>query len=122
VAAFSKSAAPKGAAEPKAQKKDQKKIQINEFIFKNGKVAVSAALFGAKPITISLPDIHLKDIGKDSGGVTPDTAAAEVFKAIDQAVVQSVTKSAEDAAKNITRAAEGAVAPIGESIKGLFKK
>lgn len=122
VAAFSKSVTPKGAAEPKAEKKDQKKVQINDFIFKNGKVTMSTSMLGGKPITVSLPDIHLKDIGKDSGGVTPDTAAAEVFKAIDKAVVQSVAKGAGEAVKNIEKQAGEVGSQVGETVKGLFGK
>ena len=122
VAAFSKSVTPKGSAEPKAEKKGQKKVQINDFLFKNGKVTMSTSMLGGKPITVSLPDIHLKDIGKDSGGVTPDTAAAEVFKAIDKAVVQSVAKGAGEAAKNIEKQAGEVGSQVGETVKGLFGK
>jgi len=122
VTAFSKSVTPQGSAEPKSQKKDQKKVQINDFIFKNGKVTVSSSMLGGKPITISLPDIHLKDIGKDSGGVTPDTAAAEVFKAIDKAVVQSISKSAGEAVKSIESGAGEVGSKAMEGVKGLFGK
>jgi hypothetical protein len=124
VAAFSKSVAPKGAAEPKSQKKDQtqKKVQINDFIFKNGKVMVSSSVFGGKPVTISLPDIHLKDIGKDSGGVTPETAVAEVFKAVDKAVVQSISKSVGEAVKSLGSSTGKTESQLVEGVKGLFGK
>ena len=124
VAAFSKSVAPKGAAESKSQKKDQtqKKVQINDFIFKNGKVMVSSSVFGGKPVTISLPDIHLKDIGKDSGGVTPETAVAEVFKAVDKAVVQSISKSVGEAVKSLGSSTGKTESQLVEGVKGLFGK
>lgn len=124
VAAFSKSVTPKGAAESKSQKNDQtqKKVQINDFIFRNGKVMVSSSMLGGKPIKISLPDIHLKDIGKDSGGVTPETAVAEVFKAVDKAVVQSISKSAGEAVKSIGGSAGMTESQLIEGVKGLFGK
>ena len=124
VAAFSKSVAPKGAAESKSQKKDQtqKKVQINDFIFRNGKVMVSSSVFGGKPVTISLPDIHLKDIGKDSGGVTPETAVAEVFKAVDKAVVQSISKSVGEAVKSLGSSTGKTESQLVEGVKGLFGK
>jgi len=124
VSTFAKSAAPHGAGESKAQKKSstQKKVEIDDFIFKNGKATVSASMLGGKPITISLPDIHLKDIGKSSGGVSPETAAAEVFKAVEKAVAQSVSKSAGEAAKSIGSAAGKSESQAVEGIKGLFGK
>ena len=124
VAASSKSVAPKGAAESKSQKKDQtqKKIQINDFIFRNGKVTMSASMLTGKPITISLPDIHLKDIGKNSGGVTAETAAAEVFKAIEKSVAQSASKAAGEAAKGMGSEAGKSGSKALEGVKGLFGK
>jgi hypothetical protein len=124
VAAFAKSVTPQDTAAPKPQKKDstQKKIQINDFIFKNGKATVSSSMLQGKPLTISLPDIHLRDIGKEAGGVTPETAAAEVFKAINKAVLQSVSKGAEEAVKSIGKGAGEAGSKAVEGVKGLFGK
>ena len=129
VAAFGKSVAPKDAAESKSPKKDptQKKVQINHFIVKNGQVKLSASMLKGKALTVRLPDLHLRDIGKESGGVMVQQAAAEVLMAINKSVVQSVAGSgkllekaaeaAEEAAKNIGGEAGKAV----EGIKGLFK-
>jgi len=126
VAAFDKSVAPKDAAESKSQKKDptQKKVQINHFIVKNGQVNLSASMLKGKALTVRLPDLHLRDIGKESGGVMVQQAAAEVLMAINKSVVQSVAgsgklleKAAEEAAKGLGSEAGKAV----EGIKGLFK-
>src|SRR3989449_3627685 len=113
VAAFGKSVAPKDAAESKSPKKDptQKKVQINDFILKNGKVTMSTAMLKGKALTVRLPDLHLRDIGKESGGVMVQQAAAEVLMAINKSVVQSVAGSG----KLLEKAAEAA----GESAKGL---
>jgi len=129
VAAFGKSVGTKGAGESQSQKKDptQKKVQINHFIVKNGQVKLSASMLKGKALTVRLPDLHLRDIGKESGGVAVQQAAAEVLMAINKSVVQSVAGSgkllekaaeaAEEAAKNIGGEAGKAV----EGIKGLFK-
>ena len=133
VATFGKSVAPKEGAESKSQKKDptQKKIQINEFILKNGKVTMSASMLKGQPLTIPLPDIHLRDMGKESGGVTVQKAAAEVFGAINKSVVQAVASSGKLLEKGIGAAGEvakGLGSETGkagskavEGIKGLFK-
>jgi hypothetical protein len=133
VTAFGKSATPKGAAESKSPKKDptQKKVQINHFILKNAQVNASASMLKGKALTIPLPDIHLRDIGKESGGVTVQKAAAEVIVAINKSVVQAVASSgrllekgigaAGEAAKGLGSEAGKAGSKAVEGIKGLFK-
>jgi hypothetical protein len=134
VAAFGKSVTPKDAAESKSEKKDagQKKVQINHFIVKNAQLNVSASMLKGKTMTISMPDIHLKDIGKDSGGTTIGKASAEVFAAINKSVVQAVAGSGkflEKGAEVVGEAAKSAGSEAGkagskavEGVKGLFGK
>jgi hypothetical protein len=134
VSAFGKSVAPKDAAESKSPKKDptQKKVQINHFIVKNAQLNVSASMLKGKPLTVPMPDIHLRDIGKESGGVTVQTATAEVFAAINKSVVQSVSgagKFLEKGAEAVGEAAKSAGSEAGkagskavEGVKGLFGK
>ena len=69
------------------------KVVISDFYIKGGKVNVSASLFKGKTMTTPLPDIHLTDIGKDSGGATP----AEV---VDQ-IITAITKSSSGAASSL---------------------
>ena len=134
VAAFGKSVASKEAAESKSQKRDptQKKVQINDFILKNGKVTMSATMLKGQALAIPLPDIHLRNIGKESGGVTVQKAAAEVFAAINKSVVQAVASSgkllekgveaAGEAAKGLGSEAGKSGSKAVEGIKGLFGK
>src|SRR3989454_65873 len=126
VAAFGKSVGTQEGAESKSQKKDptQKKVQINHFIVKNGQVKLSASLLKGKALTVRLPDLHLRDIGKESGGVTVQKAAAEVFAAINKSVLQSVASSGKLLEKGAEEAAKGLGSEAGkgvESIKKLFK-
>jgi hypothetical protein len=130
VTAFGKSVAPKEGAESKSQKKDptQKKVQINHFIVKNAQVYASVSMLKGKALTIRLPDIQLRDIGKESGGVTVQKAAAEVIVAINKSVVQAVASSGkllEKGAAAVGEAAKGLGGEAGkavEGIKGLFGK
>jgi uncharacterized protein involved in outer membrane biogenesis len=118
--------APKPAKDVDAH---QKKVQINHFIVRNGRV--NASTIGGS-MTVPLPDIDLRDIGKESGGVTFEKAAAEVFAAINKSVVQSVAgagkllekgaKAAGEAAKSAGSEAEKAGSKAVEGIKGLFGK
>ncbi len=126
MAAFGKSVGTKEGAESKSEKKDptQKKVQINHFIVKNGQVKLSASLLKGKALTVRLPDLHLRDIGKESGGVTVQKAAAEVFAAINKSVLQSVASSGKLLEKGAEEAAKGLGSEAGkavEGLKGLFK-
>jgi uncharacterized protein involved in outer membrane biogenesis len=105
------------AAEPAAP--SSIKILIKEFTFKNGKAAahLDAGPLGTQDLSMGLPDIHLKDIGKDTGGATPEQAVSAVFSAVTRAVTGSAGESLKSAGKGVTDAASRAV----EGVKGLFK-
>ncbi len=134
VAAFGKSVMPQGTAESKSQKKEstQKKVQINHFILKNAQLNASTPILQGKTVTLPMPDIELRDIGRSSGGVKPENAAAEIFAAVNRSVVQSVAgagklleKGAEavgEAAKSVGSEAGKAGSKAVEGVKGLFGK
>lgn len=131
VSAFGKSFGAGGPAPKPAQDVDthQKKVQINHFIVRNGRVNASTL---GRNMTVPLPDIHLRDIGKESGGVTAEKAAAEAFAALNRSVVQSVAgagkflekgaEAAGEAAKSAGSEAEKAGSKAVEGVKGLFGK
>ena len=47
------------------------KLVIENLIIRGGKIKVSATLLKGKNLDASLPDIHLKDIGKEEGDASP---------------------------------------------------
>jgi hypothetical protein len=91
---------------------------------------------GGKKMTLPLPNIQMKDIGKDSGGASPTEVISETFDAISKAVVDAVASggaiagdalkdvggAASDAAKGATDAAKGAADSIKKGIGGLLGK
>jgi hypothetical protein len=136
---------PKDAAAPKtepapdakpAEKKAAKKIIIEDFQLNGAKVHVTITALGGKKMTLPLPDIHMKDIGKDSGGASPAEVISETFDAISKAVIDAVASggaiagdalkdvggAASDAAKGATDAAKGAADSIKKGIGGLLGK
>lgn len=110
-------AVPAGSSKPadgkpaKPSASGSKKLLIKKFTLTNGRVAASV---GGQSLRLSLPDIHLADIGKETGGATPEQVVSAVFSAITRSATGAVTdqtkKQAGDAA---TKAAE--------SLKKLFK-
>lgn len=106
------------------------KVVINDLYIKGGKVNVSSSLMQGKTLAAPLPEIHLQDIGKESGGASPaevvDLVIAAITKASGSAAgsvdltqlglanisgkAAEVGKAAQDAA---TKALEGAAGAAG---------
>ena len=87
----------KGSARPGEPSKKRagkqgegKKLLIKDFIVREGKVSLAVSMVGEKTISASLPDIHLKDVGKQKGGASP----AEVFEIIFAALHEQITSPA----------------------------
>lgn len=87
-----------------------KKFLIKKFTLTHGRVAASV---GGQSLRLSLPDIHLTDIGKETGGATPEQVASAVFSAITRSATGAVTDQTKQAGDAATKAAE--------SLKKLFK-
>jgi hypothetical protein len=138
---------PKGkTAEKKpAEEGPGKKLIINDFIIKNGKVNLAAEIpggvLGDREIKADLPDIHLKDIGKKKGGASAAEVAKEIVAALygkikspavmgalnDQLKklsgvgldeIDKTVKGAAGLAGDAGKEAEG----VADKVKGLFKK
>ena len=121
-----------GAGKGKAAKDDGgegPKVIIDNLYIRNAKVALSAGMLGGKKIPVPVPDIHLKDIGKDSKdgkGASLGEAAAKVMDAITGSVTKSASAINLDAIKKQTegliKGLDGATKGVTEGIKGLFGK
>jgi hypothetical protein len=103
----------KSGASPETDKGKEKKLVIDHLYIKGARVNVSASFADGKAITMPLPDIHLKDIGKKNGGASP----AEVT----QQVINAVSKEAAQAGTNVKNAVGGAAEGAVGTVKGLFK-
>jgi uncharacterized protein involved in outer membrane biogenesis len=87
-----------------------KKLLIRKFALTNGRVAAS---IGGQSLRLRLPDIHLADIGRDSGGATPDQLVSAVLTAMTRSATGTVTDQAKSTG--------GTVGKVEESLKKLFK-
>lgn len=85
-------------------------------------------LLGGKALSVPLPEIVRKDIGKDTGGVTvkelcqllaKDTvgevaaAAAKAVGDLGKATVEEATQTVDEAGKTVEK--------VGEGLKSVFK-
>jgi uncharacterized protein involved in outer membrane biogenesis len=96
----------------------RKKLIIEHLYIKNAQAHVSANALQGDAVSIPLPDLHLKDIGKKSNGATAGEAARQVLNTITQQVTQSVASlSVSTASKTLQKGVEAAT----KTIKDLFK-
>lgn len=106
------------------------KMVIDHVYVKGGKVNISASLLGGKSMTVPLPDIHLKDIGKKEKGATPGEVVKSIIGALNKAILKAVAPLnlgkvgdvAGKAVEGTKDAVEGAAKGVTDSVKGLFGK
>jgi len=120
---------------------DGKKVLIRNFIVRDGKVNLAMSMLGGKSVSASLPDIHLKDIGKEKGGASPAEAFKEIFAAFYEnitspavtnslneglkAMGKTIESAGDEAKKQLETVGEGAKKELGgvtDKMKGLFGK
>jgi hypothetical protein len=110
------------------------KLVIENLIIRDGKVSVSATGLKASTMSASLPNIHLKDIGKKKNGATPGELADKVIEAITQGAGKAVTsldlgealgKKAAEAEKELKAGAKDATEKVQKEVEkaeGTLKK
>jgi uncharacterized protein involved in outer membrane biogenesis len=85
----------------------EQKIRIDRFIVKNGRITVSTPLLKDQMITIGLPVVQIRDIGKQSGGVTLKEISSLIYSETQKAIEKELSKSG---------------IPLGTDLKDLDKK
>lgn len=122
-----------GSAEKKS---GGKKLIIEKLSILNGKASVSAAILQGKAMSVDIPNIVLKDIGKSKGGATPGEVASKVIDTLqkningavkhlnlDQVkeVVDSVVSGAKDALEKSTSGAKDMLEKSTSGAKDLIE-
>jgi uncharacterized protein involved in outer membrane biogenesis len=125
-----------------AKEGEGKKLIITDFIVKQGKVDLTVSVgVTEKTISASLPDIHLRDLGKEKGGATPEEIFEKVFAALyknitSPAVTDMLNKELKAMGMSLDALSGGAgkqldaikagdkegTGSVTEKVKGLFGK
>ena len=108
-------------AAPAKPAKPAKKIEVDDFLITGAKVHLPAA-----DLTLSLPDIHLTDLGKGPDGITAVDLTKRVLDALTTSTLKAVTSSANKLGKGVEslgkQAASNSVEKIKKGLGGLFGK
>jgi len=114
---------------PASGTKAEKRYRVGDFVINGGKINLSTSLLGGKSSTVALPDVHLKDIGKDSAGVTAkelsEQIAQEITKKVLVAVAGSInelSKQVADTMKDLSKDPLKNTEKTTKNLKDIFKK
>jgi len=103
--------------------KEGRKIIIDNFYVRDGKVSVSDAMLKGGAVNADLPTIHLSNIGRAKGGATQAEVTQQILSVITGTAIQ-VGAGALTKELGTLPGAVGTVVPGGEgvtkSVKGLF--
>jgi len=92
-----------------------KKLIVQEFVVRGAKAQVSASFLNGQTVTVALPDIALRDLGKAKGGLTPGELGLEVANAVEKRLLSSVNMGA------LAKSVGSALDKAGNAIKDIFK-
>ena len=117
-------------ATTKQEKSSQKKLQVDDFLITGTKVHLSTSLLGGRSTTLSIPEIHLTNLGQGTDGITAGELAHKVFSELYQQILPAVTQEIGNLGKGATDLLKGAttngvpssVDKITKDVGNLFKK
>lgn len=116
-------------ATPKEEKKAGKKLQVDDFMISGAKLNANIKELGGKTMTLSLPTIHLTNLGTGPDGITPAELAKVMLAEIEKQSVQAVAtqagdlgKIASDLTKNLGGKSANTLTNVTKGLGNLFKK
>jgi hypothetical protein len=69
-------------AQPGKTESAARKLIVEEFIIRDASVTIVIPMLGGKELSVPLPDLQLKDIGKAKGGITAEAFSSEITQAL----------------------------------------
>jgi hypothetical protein len=91
-----------------------KKLIVEEFKLLDSKAQATAAFMGGETVTVALPNLTKRNIGKAEGGIPPGELGQRIAEAMEKQLLKAVSfdklsKTAQQAGNAIGNAAGGAV-------------
>jgi uncharacterized protein involved in outer membrane biogenesis len=102
-----------------------KKFRVKDILIKSTKLNASLTVMGGKAVSLTLPDIHLTDIGNDSDGASAGELASKVISAIRAETIKALGSAVTGVGKQVESLGKEAGTQMEKTTKGLkslFKK
>jgi uncharacterized protein involved in outer membrane biogenesis len=131
----------KGSKKQRGKEGEGKKILVRDLIIRDGTVTLAASVLGGTGISAPLPDIHLKNLGKERNGLSYAEAFREVWATVYEKItspavmdilnqglaglgssVEAVGGGAKEALDTIGEGAGKELEAVTDTVKGLFGK
>ena len=100
---------------PTDRKKDGKKLIVEELTIRGAKAEASAAFMNGKTVSVPLPDITMRNIGKTTGGIAPGELGQQVAEVLIAKLGSAVNF------EGLLKSTGGPAGKAGAAVKGLFK-
>lgn len=114
---------PAPAAGSPAAEGEARKVIIENLYVRDGEVVVSATALKGRTLSTRLPAIHLRDIGKESGGATPAQVAQRVVGAMAEEAARAgladLNRSLRELGGAVQEQIERAAPGLGERLRGI---
>ena len=120
---------PASPSEAKSEGKSGKKLEVDDFLITGAKVHLNFTGLPTGPLTVTIPEIHLTDLGKNGEGISKAELTEKILAAIEQEAVKAAAEHVGDIAKGATGLVKGLtggtnnpVSNIGKGIGDFFRK
>ncbi len=110
--AANKADAKANAAAAPGEKKPGKKFEVDDLLIARAKVHANLTGLVNKEITLTLPDIHLTDLGKGNDGITAADLTQKILHEITADTIKALASTATNLAKDAANAAKSAVQDV----------
>jgi uncharacterized protein involved in outer membrane biogenesis len=116
----SSSTAPNSTAPSSAPAKSERKLQVDDLLITGAKLQVNTKLSGGRTLTLTIPEIHLTDLGTGPDGITGVEVGQRALHAVLMAATTEIAKNAGQLGTEGVNDAKGAAKKLGDKLKGLF--
>jgi len=96
------------------------KIEVDDLLITGAQVHVRLTGLVSKAMTVTLPQIHLTGLGKDSNGLTPSQLTSAVLSAIDSSTIKAVTASVTQLGQGVEILGKGAGKAVGSTVNSIL--
>ncbi len=113
----------KPSGDQKTATSDGKKMIIKDFTLTDGKVTLAASMLSGQTISAKLPNIHLKDLGAESGGASPAEVFSRIFAVLYREIsAPEVTRALKEKVEALSQDAQKKIEEAGQSLKAETEK
>lgn len=104
------------------QTQPAKKVIIKDLRITGAKANMALTALGGQGLTLTLPDIHLTNIGEESGGATPAEAVQQILDTLSGQMNVAVSGALQDSLKQMQDAAKGAADALKDGQSNVLDK